>query len=187
MGYRELIDAIRSEGEDKVRAGWKEAEEEAQKIREETSVKAKELREKYSELQASSVEGKVEAVLVIARREAQNVRFLARNELSDRLYLAALRSLRHLRNERYSDIFRLLVRELPHRQWHSVRVNPVDQDRAGEHFPEAEIIPDDAVSGGLEVSASGGSIRVINTFEKRLERIWPEVLPELLHDLYGMI
>jgi V/A-type H+/Na+-transporting ATPase subunit E len=187
MGFRELIDALRSEGEEKVRAFWKEAEEDAQRIREETSVKAGELRERYSELQASSVEEKREAVLSVARREVQNARFLAEKELSDRLYRAALRCLHHLRDEGYSDIFHALVRELPPRKWHGVRVYPEDQDRAREHFPDAEIIPDDAISGGLEVSASEGSIRVINTFEKRLERIWPEILPELLHDIHGLI
>ena len=187
MGYRELIDALRCEGEEKVRACWKEAEEEAQVIREKTSIKAGELRERYSKLRTSSVEEKREAVITVARREVQNARFLAQKELSDRLYQIALRCLRHLRSAGYNDIFRALVRELPPRKWHSVRVNPGDQDRAREHFPDAEIISDDTVSGGLEVSAREGSVRVINTFEKRLERIWPEVLPELLHDLYGMI
>ena len=187
MGYKELIDALRNEGEEKVRTCWKEAEEEAQRIRAETAVKTAELRERYSELQASSVQEKREAVLTVARRKVQNDRFLAQRELSDRLYRIALGCLGHLRSEGYNDIFHSLVLELPPGQWQSVRVNPGDKDRAREHFPGAEIIPDDAISGGFEVSASGGSIRVINTFEKRIERIWPEVLPELLHDIYGMI
>ncbi len=32
-----------------------------------------------------------------------------------------------------------------------------------------------------------GKIRVVNTFEKRLENAWLEILPELIKDAYGKI
>jgi V/A-type H+/Na+-transporting ATPase subunit E len=187
VGYRELIDALRGEGEDKVREIWREADEEARRIREEASAKAGELRERYREIQASSSEQKREGILTDARKEARKTRVFAEKELAERLYTVALHTLNRLRGERYKDTFRALVQELPHLQWETVRVNPADQETAREHFPDAEIIPDDSILGGFEVGGVEGRVRVINTFEKRLEKIWPEILPALLKDVYGMI
>ena len=50
-------------------------------------------------------------------------------------------------------------------------------------FPQAEIETDDSIRGGFEASADDGKYRVINVLEKRLEKGWPLVLPELLKEL----
>jgi V/A-type H+-transporting ATPase subunit E len=36
----------------------------------------------------------------------------------------------------------------------------------------------------MEVEAEEGRVWVINTFEKRLERIWPQMLPGLMDEIY---
>jgi V/A-type H+/Na+-transporting ATPase subunit E len=185
VGYSELIDALRGEGEDKVREIWREAVEEAKRIREDASAKADALRERHRQIQVSSSGQKREEVLTNARREARRTRVYAEKELAERLYTVALHTLNRLRGERYKDAFHALVQELPHRQWETVRVNPADQEMAGEHFPDAEIIPDDSILGGFEAGRVEGRVRVINTFEKRLEKIWPEILPALLKDVMG--
>jgi hypothetical protein len=52
------------------------------------------------------------------------------------------------------------------------------------HFPDTEIKGDDALTGGLEAIADNGRIRVINSFEKRLEKAWHAMLPILISDVY---
>ena len=68
-----------------------------------------------------------------------------------------------------------------------MRVNPEDIELAKAYFPDSEIIPDGNISGGLDVLTGDGRIRVINTFEKRLERAWADMLPELIRDIYKEI
>jgi V/A-type H+-transporting ATPase subunit E len=51
-------------------------------------------------------------------------------------------------------------------------------------FPDAEVIADESISGGLDAATAGGRIRVVNTFEKRLERAWPILLPEMIRAVY---
>jgi vacuolar-type H+-ATPase subunit E/Vma4 len=41
-------------------------------------------------------------------------------------------------------------------------------------------VPDDTVSGGLEVTGDAGRICIDNTLEKRLERGWQDLLPILV-------
>ena len=50
-------------------------------------------------------------------------------------------------------------------------------------FPDAEILFDKAITGGLEAISDGGEVRVVNTFEKRLERMWEEMLPEIMKEV----
>jgi V/A-type H+-transporting ATPase subunit E len=85
-----------------------------------------------------------------------------------------------LRDQGYENVFAALVRELPPRRWQVVRVNPADIGIARTYFPDSEIIPDAAITGGLEVMDQDGEIRVTNTLEKRCELAWQELLPELL-------
>jgi V/A-type H+-transporting ATPase subunit E len=39
----------------------------------------------------------------------------------------------------------------------------------------------------MEVNGDGGRIRIVNTLEKRLERGWPELLPDLIDVAYREI
>jgi vacuolar-type H+-ATPase subunit E/Vma4 len=55
---------------------------------------------------------------------------------------------------------------------------------AETHLPDSKIIPDYKITGGLEVFRENRKQHIINTFEKRLERAWEEILPFLIIDTY---
>jgi V/A-type H+-transporting ATPase subunit E len=61
-------------------------------------------------------------------------------------------------------------------------VSPQDLALARLHFPGAEIQGDPAIGGGFAATGDGGSYQVVNTLERRLERVWPLVLPLLLRE-----
>jgi vacuolar-type H+-ATPase subunit E/Vma4 len=187
MGYKELIDALRREGEEKVLAIWQEAETEAQKVKEEALKRVEELKEEYNSINSSPIKEQTEAILLEAGSKAKTVRLLAEKRLLDRLYHLAVRSLHLLRNERYKDIFDALVNELPHNKWRKVRVNPADEGIAKRYFPNSDVIPDSNISGGLDVMEESGGFHIINTFEKRLEKAWMEILPGLIKDIKSLM
>lgn len=185
MGCKELIEALRREGEEKVRAIWQEAEAEAGKIRADDEERIKRMQEEYSRMQASAIKERIDPILSEAKQKADAIRLAAEKDMSVRLYLLALSVLSDLRDEGYSDIFRLLVKELPLYKWERVKVNPKDETISRKYFPDAEVITDNSITGGLEVQAKDGGIRISNTFERRLERAWMEILPVLMRDIHG--
>jgi len=187
MGFRELIDALRKEGDEKIRAIWQEAEAEAEKIRADTEKRIREITQHHNRMLSRAIKEQSDAILSEARTKTRTIMLQSENELSLRLYRIATGMLNILRNGRYKDVFGRLVQELPACRWGTVRVNPGDVEMAREYFPDSEIIPDSSITGGLEAIAEGGRIRVVNTFEKRLERCWPEMLPELIHDVRCMM
>ena len=180
MSYRELIDALRAEGEDAVRKIRQQAEAEAEGIRAETAGKTEATRLEQERGWHAVISDKVDSVLAEATRKARAVKLHAEARLTDRLYDVARSSLPLLRGRGYEEVFAALVRELPPRRWQVVRVNPADIGTARTYFPDSEIIPDAVITGGLEVMDQNGEIRVTNTLEKRCERAWQEILPELL-------
>jgi len=187
MSYRELIDALQKECEEKSRKIWQEAEGEAARVRADAAKRIEEGREGREKSQSSALKILTESILSEAWSRARACRLVAEKELSDRLYGIALNSLHHIRGKGYKDIFSALVNELPQCDWGMVKVNPQDKVFAETFFPQDEVVTDPAVTGGLEVTEKGGSVRVVNTLEKRLERIWPEILPAMTDEVRSIM
>jgi V/A-type H+-transporting ATPase subunit E len=184
VAYPELIDALRKECEEKIRKIWEEAEGEAGKTREEASERLGKMRAEYDRDLSGAVRSRTETVLSEARSAARAVRLTAEKELSARLYRVAQESLPLLRNDRYRDIFESLAGELPQGEWDVVRVRPGDREIARSCFPVSRIQEEEGISGGFEVTSESGRVRIVNTFEKRLERAWAEMLPGIMKDIY---
>lgn len=184
MGYRELIDALRTEGDEKVSAIWLAAEDEVRRIREEAIETIEKTREEYNSIHSSLIKEKMEDILSEAANREKTIRGSAEKGMSEHLHGIAVKSLRHLRNEGYGNIFDTLVQELPPQKWKSIRISPEDGKIARKYFPDSDVLTDDQISGGLEVTGIDGMIRIVNTFEKRLERAWMELIPELIKEIH---
>ena len=183
MGYKELIQSLQKEGEEKIRLQWNDVEAEAENIRAETSGRIEQMREEYGIKQQVAQQNQEKRIFSEANKKARKIRLLAENTLSDRLFLLALSCLSELRNDRYKGIFESLVKELPDAQWNEVRVSPDDLQLAEKYFAGAHLIPDNRITGGLLVLTDDRKIHINNTFEKRLERIWEDILPILIKDI----
>lgn len=182
MGCEELIASLRKKAEEKVCEIWREAEEEVGKILAGIPLRLEALRLEDASGRSSEVDRL--NVHQDAENRARTIRLTSGDRLSARLYILAVSSLHLLRGKGYEDIFHKLVLELPPAGWHSVKVNPNDSDLAKQFFPNAAIVADRNIIGGMEVEAEEGGVRVANTFEKRLERAWPQMLPGLIADIH---
>lgn len=184
MSCKELIESLRKTAEERTRILWQEAEQEAAACRADIGRKLEQLRKELARRRVV-VNGEVSSqALEVARTQARALRLCAEQKLSDRLYQVAVSCLPALRTAAYEDLFRKMAKELPGLAVQTVRVNSADIGIARKHFPGADVAPDGNITGGLDVSAAGGSFRVINTFEKRLERAWNGMLPALISEAY---
>jgi len=182
MGSEELLAALRSEGEEKRRIVRQECAAESARLKDEAAARLARLGEKLQQEQARSIAAQESAILAEAERSARRTRLAAAEKLAQKLYQMARGLLPRLRKKDYPRIFGQLAAELPPIEWQTLRVNPSDAEIAAQLFPRARIVPDSAICGGMEALAEDGRIRVINTLEKRLERLWPELLPALIEE-----
>lgn len=183
MGYQELIDTLKKEGEKKAQAIRAETGAEADKITSKTTGKIKQLREEFRKKETALTIKQENDVLAAAENKARSIRLSAEESLSARLFELAGSMLHELRDARYTAVFASLVKELPLSAWTEALVNQDDVSMALVHFPGIHIIADNRISGGIDVAGENSRQRIINTFEKRLERAWEEMLPSLIHEV----
>lgn len=182
MGCKELIEALKSAGDEKLRTMRAEAEEEAERIRAEAGRRVEAVRAEFNRRRAAEAARYAETILSEANAAARAVRIRSQRTLAERIERIARSSLRSLRNVGYEAVFAAFVQELPSYVWKAVRVNPDDTALAQAHFPDAEIISDKNISGGFIVISEGDQVRVDNTFEKRLERLWDDLLLDIMKE-----
>ena len=187
MGCKELIESLRRAADERIKLIWQETEGEAEKIREDVSLKLDQLRENCSRAESLAVTAAQVAAVSEAQTRSRTCLLKAEKALSERLFSVAMSSLPRLRGSDYHEAFGKLAGELPPLAWKMVRVNPEDAGLAKSIFTDADIIPDKTIAGGVDAMTDGGKIRVINTFEKRLERAWVDMLPELLKKIYDAV
>lgn len=187
MNCEELIESLWHEAEKKISAIIRETGEEVTRINKEALLRISRLREDGRQRCSSASRKQTEETLSEAAKKARLINIAEDLRLAERLYRISHASLRRLRNPDYQASFRIMAEELPPLAWKTVRVNPEDAVIAREHFPEAGIITDDSISGGMDVVTDDGKIRVINTLEKRLDRAWGDILPHIMKEFYGTV
>ncbi|GAB4535803.1 MAG: hypothetical protein Fur0020_03370 [Thermodesulfovibrionia bacterium] len=184
MGYEGLIASLKRKAEETIHSIWMEAGDEIEVLKEEASKRLKEIRERYEGIKEVSSRDAREWIISEARQQEREIRLKAEDNLSKRLFEIALNGLGVLRNRDYHTIFSMLVMEIPQLKWGKVEVNPMDVEMAGRYFPMAEVIPNEGIIGGFVVFTMDGKVCVDNTFNKRLERAWDELLPMIIRDVY---
>jgi V/A-type H+-transporting ATPase subunit E len=187
MGCKELIDSLRASGNDKIRALRADAEQEAERLRADAAKRIEEVRQRHERERQAEAAKLTEALLAQAQAEARRIRIRSERALAERLAALARSSLPALRNVGYDDVFASFVRELPQLPWKTVQVNPRDAALAKAHFPDAEVGPDEGVAGGMIAVSEADRLRVVNTFEKRLERKWEDMLPEIMREVLEQV
>ncbi len=184
MGAQELISALRKTADEQVRQIWNDAEAEAGKFKADAERRKEKLNTLAKGQPSAEAEEYERSVVRQAAMKARNIRLKAEAALSHGLYAKARASLPTLRQGHDHGFFPELTAELPALAWKTVRVNPADVDLASRSFPDAEIVPDETISGGMDVASQDEAVRVVNSFEKRLERAWPELMPEMMRDVH---
>ncbi len=187
MGCDELIESLRKSAAERVRAIWTEAEGQAEEVKADILHKIELMRGEYAGKLAGSIEEETSRILLEAHSKARMIRLSAESFISKRLFSRALTLLTRLRDEGSENLFGRFARELPPLRWEILKVHPGDVDIARKYFPKAVVVPDSNIAGGLEATAEAGRVRVVNTFEKRLERAWVDLLPDLMRDVQKVV
>lgn len=183
MGHEELIAALRQEAAAKALAIREEAVAEAERIHRDADRRIRDIREESRQQEEALAREAEEIALSQARQEARGILLTAEAGLAGRVCALVGDMLASLRQRNYTVVFDALIAELPVFPWEVVRVNPADEAFAKKRFPGAVVQTDPSITGGLEVSDRAGKVRVINTFEKRIENLWPEILPDLVREI----
>jgi len=187
MSCKELIDSLKQAADERMRHLWSDAEAEAARIRADAAGRLDLLREETAKRQKAAAAERVNRSVSDAKSRARVLRLSSEKEASARFYETATAMLPSLRDRSSESVFQALAQELPPGPWQTVRVHPADVVLAKKYFPGAEVSADERISGGMDVSMRDGAVRIVNTFEKRLERAWGDMQPELIKDAYSEV
>lgn len=182
MGSRELIDSLWKSAREKAAMIHAEAEGSAKQYEEELIRKTEKLRADHERQVSVVTASRAAALFAETKRLILNERLMAEKKIADRLLDIARDLLPSLRSHDREAVFRSLLREIPDLGWGMVRVHPDDTGLALRHFPGAVITGDTAITGGIHLSTKDMTKEVINTFEKRLERMWDTLLPDMMQE-----
>lgn len=182
MGCKELIASLKEAASVRVNAVWSEASAEADAARAACAQKVGQAKEEAGRIMTARLALIRSQAHLETRSKERGLRLAADRKLADLLYSIATSRLRMLRAHGYDAVFQAMVQELPRFPWASVKVHPEDVGLARTFFPQAKITTVETISGGLEVTSDDGLVTVVNTCEKRLERAWESMLPELIKE-----
>lgn len=186
MTCEALITELRRQGEAEKQAIWQAVEAEAAVYRRNAEQRWASEQDAAEEERRLAAEARAREIRLAAEQEGRQRQGQAEIELAERLYHLARRVMPVLQDEVRGEMFVRLARELPARTWERVHVNPSDLAWAREFFPQAEVVADGDITGGVEALDREGGLRVINTLEKRLERGWPLILPAIFAELRSL-
>jgi flagellar biosynthesis/type III secretory pathway protein FliH len=185
MGRRELLEALEREGQKTMAAIAGRCAAEEGLLRSKAEDRREGMRLEHEQQRELLCSDRHRTLIATAAREASMIRLRAEHTLAQRLHEWARISLKQLRRDDAERLFRTLAAELPAVPWHTLWVNPDDTILASGQFPDATVIPDETLAGGLKVATADGSLTVDNTLEVRLETSWPDLLPHLMAELRG--
>jgi V/A-type H+-transporting ATPase subunit E len=183
MGRRELLEALQHEGRETMDAIAVRGRAEEERLRSAAELRREELRREHEGRREHLCGVRQRTLKSKGVREAALIRLRAEHALAQRLRERARDCLTQLRGDDGGPLFRALASELPAVPWHTVWAAPGDTALAAALFPGATIIPDETLAGGLKAAAADGTLTVDNSLEKRLERMWPDLLPPLIAEL----
>src|SRR5208283_1134221 len=103
MGNGEFIEALRREGEEKIRTICREAEAEAERIRGDAAGRISRIRENIERAHFIALKEQTGATVVEAEREARMILLSAEKELSGRLHEVSVKVIARLREKRYPE------------------------------------------------------------------------------------
>jgi V/A-type H+-transporting ATPase subunit E len=180
LGLEELIHTLRKNEQKQKDDIWQAVKTEADAIRKQVAEAIADITEKQAEQLASACQKSMRSIYADAEIKTREKKLFAFQALDQALKKAAAKNLPALRQNNYKNVFAFLVAELPEREWEKIVVNYADLEVAAKFFAADIIQPDAAISGGLIAATADDTIIVDNSFEKRLERKWPLILPAMI-------
>ena len=183
MALEELLNTLKKNGQKQIDDIWQAAKTEAEVVRTQVAEAISDITKVHADQLASACHKSMRSIFLETEITTRGKKLFAYQALDQALRNAAVMQLPQLREQNYEKIFANLVAELPERQWEKIVVNPADLELAANFFAGDIIHPEAAISGGLVAVSANGRIIVDNTFEKRLERKWQQILPAIIAEL----
>jgi vacuolar-type H+-ATPase subunit E/Vma4 len=180
MGRHELLEALQREGQEKLATITAQKAAAEERLRAATVARRAEMQREHEEERELLCSARQRQLLAKAGREAALLRLRAEHALALRLHERARNLLPQLREHDAASLFQKLAAELPSLPWQTIWTTPDATAAATALFPDATIIADPSLAGGIKAALAGNALTVDNTLETRLEKLWPDLLPQLL-------
>jgi len=183
LGLEKLLSTLKKNEQKQIDDIWQQAMAEADSVRKEVAEAIVKITEEYADQLESACQKSTRNIFAEAETEARKRKLFSYQYLDEVLRTTAMKQLPKLRVINYESVFAQLVKELPDCEWEKILVNPADMNLAAKLFNKNIVQPDKTIKAGLIAVNADGKIIVDNTFEKRLERKWSHIIPELINKI----
>jgi V/A-type H+-transporting ATPase subunit E len=183
LGLEELLGSLKKNKQKQIDTIWQAVNTEAESLRKQIAEAIADITKNHAEQLASACKKSMRSIFAETEIKTRKKKLFVYHALEQALRNAAVKQLPLLREKDYDTVFAQLVAELPERTWEKIAVSPADRDLATAFFSAGIIDPDPGICGGLVAITDGGRITVDNTFEKRLEKKWPHILPAIIEKI----
>jgi len=180
MGRDELIAALKQKAADEKQAIWRQAEQDAAAAKREAADERQRLERQRLEKVRQQEQALTRQLNRRVARRLQAARLRTQQRLAERLERLARQLLAELPTNERRQAWATLADELPQRRWQRVRVHPDDSDAARSRYPDSQVEEDAALGGGLVAIEADEALLIDNSFERRRQRLWPQLLGLLL-------
>ncbi|WP_303702077.1 V-type ATP synthase subunit E family protein [Flexistipes sinusarabici] len=86
--------------------------------------------------------------------------------------------------ESAEEFFERHKEELNKENWETLYVSDSDKKLAEKYFPHSKVAANEKISGGFIAENKDGTLLIDNTIKSRFEKMWPEILPEIMGKFY---
>lgn len=184
MSEEKLIERIREKATQEIERLRKERELKIHQLKKEFEDKQAELEGLYSQEKSNIRNAINREMKKVFQKEKLKLGLELDYFLSVQCRNLATELLKSKWGEYSEDFFRKYAEQYDRQEWAAVHVNSKDREVAEKYFRGLEVQEHEEMIGGFIIENKSGNFFIDNTLASRFEKIWPEILPEIIGKAY---
>lgn len=184
MSQQKLVERIRQKAEEEIKQLKKKHELQLEQLKNEYENKRRDIENKFSsekEQIRNEIKRKMEKSF---QKEKLKYDLEIEYFISQKCREHAEKLAEEIWRQSSEDFFERHKEELNEENWERLYVSDSDRKLAEKYFPQFEIVGDEKITGGFIAENKDGTFLIDNTIKSRFEKMWPEILPEIMGKVY---
>jgi len=184
MSQKKLMERIREKADEEIEQLKKEHELQIEQLKNEYENKRKDIENTFSsekEKIRNEIKRKEEKAF---QKEKLKYDLEIEYFISQKCRERAEKLVEKIWKESAEDFFERHKEELNTGNWETLYVNDSDTKLAEKYFPHSEVAVNEKITGGFIAENKDGTFLIDNTIKSRFEKMWPEILPEIMGKVY---
>jgi len=184
MSQQKLMERIREKAEEEIEQLKKEHDLQFDQLKNEYEDKRKDIESRFSsekEKIRNEIKRKMEKSF-----QKEKLRYDLEIEyfISQKCREHAEKLAEEIWKEAAEDFFKSHKEEFNTGDWETLYVSDSDRNLAEKYFQHSKVVGNEKITRGFIAENKDGTFLIDNTIKSRFEKMWPEILPEIMGQVY---